>query len=55
MRFFLVHCNASAYGGLVYGQTAAQQADSSTNTSSVGAELKALREALLRTQQQVAS
>src|SRR5271170_7888515 len=41
--------------GLVYGQTAAPQADSSPNSSDVGAEVKALREALLRTQQQVAA
>jgi hypothetical protein len=40
--------------GLAYGQTAAQ-ADSSPNTSDVGAEVKALREALLRTQQEVAA
>jgi hypothetical protein len=40
--------------GLTYGQTATQ-ADSSPNTSDVGAEVKALREALARTQQQVAA
>jgi hypothetical protein len=40
--------------GLAYGQTATQ-ADSSANTSDVGAEVKVLREALLRTQQQVAA
>jgi len=40
--------------GLAYGQTATQ-ADSSPNTSDVGAEVNALREALLRTQQQVAA
>jgi hypothetical protein len=39
---------------LLYGQTAAQD-DSSPNTSDVGAEVKALRDALLRTQQQVAA
>ena len=41
--------------GLAYGQTAAHPADSSTNTSDVGTQLDALREALLRTQQQVAA
>jgi hypothetical protein len=41
--------------GLVNGQTAAPQADSSPNTSDVGAEVQALREALLQTQQQVAA
>jgi hypothetical protein len=41
--------------GLAYGQTAAHPADSSTNTSDVGAQLDALREALSRTQQQVAA
>jgi len=40
---------------LVYGQTAAPQAASSPNPSDVGAEMKALREALLQTQQQVAA
>jgi hypothetical protein len=40
--------------GLAYGQTAAQAADSSANPSDVGTQLDALREALLRTQQQVA-
>jgi hypothetical protein len=39
--------------GLAYGQTATQQADPSPNTSNVGAEMQALREALLQTQQQV--
>jgi len=39
---------------LVYGQSGAQ-ADSSPNDSGVGAEVKALREALLRTQQQEAA
>jgi hypothetical protein len=37
----------------VYGQTAAHPVDSSTNSSDVGTQLDALREALLRTQQQV--
>jgi hypothetical protein len=41
--------------GLVYGQTAAHPADSSTNTSDIGSQLDALREALSRTQQQVAA
>jgi hypothetical protein len=41
--------------GLVYGQTAAPPAASSTNASDVGTQLDALREALLRTQQQVAA
>jgi hypothetical protein len=41
--------------GLVYGQTAAPQADPSPNSSDVGSEVKALREALFRTQQQVAA
>ena len=41
--------------GLAYGQTAAHPADSSTNTSDVGTQLDALREALLQTQQQVAA
>src|ERR1700683_185126 len=39
--------------GLAYGQIAAHPTDSSTNTSDVGTQLDALREALLRTQQQV--
>src|SRR6202050_5393911 len=41
--------------GLAYGQIAAHPTDSSTNTSDVGTQLDALREALLRTQQQVAA
>lgn len=41
--------------GFVFGQTAAQQADSSPNSSDVAAEMKALREALLQTQRQVAA
>jgi hypothetical protein len=40
---------------LVYGQTTGPQSPSTTNASDVGAELTALREALLRTQQQVAA
>ncbi|MGD0402449.1 MAG: hypothetical protein ABSB66_04565 [Candidatus Acidiferrales bacterium] len=40
--------------GLAFGQTAAHPADPSTNLSDVGAQLDALRDALLRTQQQVA-
>src|SRR5580658_4699540 len=40
--------------GLAYGQTAAPT-DSSLNAADVGAEVKALREALLQTQQQVAA
>jgi hypothetical protein len=39
--------------GLAFGQTAAQPADSSTKTSDVRTQLDALREALLRTQQQL--
>src|SRR5271165_4697374 len=41
--------------GLAYGQTAAHPADSSSNTADVGTQLDAIREALLRTQQQVAA
>jgi len=41
--------------GLAYGQTAAHPADSSANTSDVGTQLDALRDALLRTQQQLAA
>jgi hypothetical protein len=41
--------------GLAYGQTAAHSANSSTNTSDVGIQLDALRQALLQTQQQVAA
>src|ERR1700690_509569 len=41
--------------GLAYGQSAAGPAGSSTNTSDVGTQLNALRESLLRTQQQVAA
>ncbi|MGA8406956.1 MAG: hypothetical protein WB680_07235 [Candidatus Acidiferrales bacterium] len=41
--------------GLAYGQAAAQQADSSSEPSDVSADIKALREDLLRTQQQVAA
>jgi hypothetical protein len=41
--------------GLAYGQTATHPADSSRNPSDVGAQLDALREALLRTQQQLAA
>jgi hypothetical protein len=41
--------------GFVYGQTASHPADSSANTADVGTQLDALREALLRTQQQVAA
>ena len=41
--------------GLAFGQAPAHPADSSTNTSDVGTQLDALREALLRTQQQVAA
>jgi hypothetical protein len=39
----------------VYGQTAAHPVDSSANSADVGTQLDALREALLRTQQQVAA
>ena len=41
--------------GLAYGQTAAHSAESPTNTSDVGAQLDALRQALLQTQQQVSA
>jgi hypothetical protein len=41
--------------GLAYGQTAAHPADSSANSSDFGSQLDVLREALLRTQQQVAA
>ena len=41
--------------GLAYGQSAAKPADSSANTSDVATQLDALREALLRTQQQLAA
>jgi hypothetical protein len=41
--------------GLAYGQAAAHPADSSTNSSDIGTQLDALREALLRTQQQIAA
>ena len=41
--------------GLAFGQAAAHSNDSSTNTSDVGTQLDALREALLQTQQQVAA
>ncbi|MGA8676133.1 MAG: hypothetical protein WB621_13020 [Candidatus Acidiferrales bacterium] len=41
--------------GLAFGQAAAHSSDSSTNTSDVGTQLDALREALLQTQQQVAA
>jgi hypothetical protein len=41
--------------GLAYGQTATPPADSSANASDVGTQLNALRDALLRTQQQVAA
>jgi len=41
--------------GLAFGQTAAHSADSSPNAADVGAQLDALRDALLRTQQQVAA
>ena len=41
--------------GLAFGQAAAQSNNSSTNTSDVGTQLNALREALLQTQQQVAA
>ena len=41
--------------GLAYGQTSTHPPDSSTNPSYVDARLDALREALLRTQQQVAA
>jgi hypothetical protein len=40
---------------LAYGQTEAHPADSSTNTSDVHAQLDALQQALVRTQQQVAA
>src|SRR5277367_1636164 len=39
--------------GLAYGQAAPHPADSSTSTADVGTQLNALRDALLRTQQQV--
>ncbi len=41
--------------GLAFGQAVAHSNDSSTNTSDVGTQLDALREALLQTQQQVAA
>ncbi len=41
--------------GLMWGQAIAQKTDSSPNDSDVAAELKALRQALLQTQKQMAS
>jgi hypothetical protein len=41
--------------GLMFGQAIAQKTDSSPNDSDVAVELKALREALLQTQKQMAS
>src|SRR6202050_4261471 len=41
--------------GLAFGQTPARPPDSSPNAADVGAQLDALRDALLRTQQQVAA
>ena len=56
MRFFLrTAWLLLMVPGLVYGQTAAHSSDSSPNTSDVGTQLNALREALLQTQQQVAA
>jgi hypothetical protein len=40
---------------LAFGQSATQPSDSSTSSSDVGTQLQALRQALLQTQQQVAS
>jgi hypothetical protein len=55
MRFLLrTVCFLLILPGLAHGQTIAPQAGSSSSTSDIGAEVKALREALLRTQQQVA-
>ena len=56
MRIFLRSaCLLLMIPGLAYGQTAAHPAESSANTSDVATQLDALREALLRTQQQVAA
>lgn len=56
MRIFLVSVGLLLMvPGLAYCQTPTQSGDSSTNTSDVGTQLQALRQALLQTQQQVAA
>jgi hypothetical protein len=56
MRIFLrTMCLLLMVPGIAYGQAAPHPADSATNTSDVATQLDALREALLRTQQQVAA
>src|SRR5271156_2119618 len=56
MRIFLrTMCLLLMVPGIAHGQAAPHPADSATNTSDVATQLDALREALLRTQQQVAA
>lgn len=56
VRIFLpTLCLFLVMAGSVFGQNAAQQADSRPNATDVGAELRALKQALLETQQQVAA
>jgi hypothetical protein len=55
MRVLRVLCFALMVPGFLWAQTGAPPADSSTNTSDVGTQLDALRDALLRTEQQVAA
>jgi hypothetical protein len=55
MRIFLSVWLLLMVPALAFGQTPAQPGDSSAKTSDLGTQLDALREALLRTQQQVAA
>jgi hypothetical protein len=55
MRVSRVLCLMLMVPGFLWAQTGAPPAGSSTNTSDVGTQLDALREALVRTEQQVAA
>jgi hypothetical protein len=54
MKLSLIWCVLLLSSGLVLAQTSSQKSDSSSSNSDLATEVKALREALLQTQKQVA-
>src|SRR5208282_5180597 len=54
MKLSLIWCALLLSPGLVLAQTSSQKSDSSSSNSDLATEVKALREALLQTQKQVA-
>src|SRR5277367_2131237 len=54
MKLSLIWCALLLSPGLVLAQTSSQKSDSSSSNSDLATEVKALREALLQTQEQVA-